>query len=675
MVKFNVAIILFLLFHAFRANSQEQVDRIISEITENFLQEDLSEDELQQLAEELQAIFYDPFDINTVTGDQLKELPFLNDFHIWSFLEYRDRYGRILSIKELALVDGLRAEQAELLGSFLVVKNKETRDEITGRKFYTRHKILNRYILEWPLRNGFNEYTDSLYSFFGPPVKRMLKYEMKTNQGLSAGTVLESDPGEASVVKHGFDFYSGYIMYDNPDKKLRKLIVGDYSLHTGLGLVSGYGINRKSSQTLFRYKPWELKKYSSTAEYGYYRGMASETKFHKITSINYITVNRRAARLSEDSSAVTGFYEAGLFRNEKEIQFRNKALMFGAGTGNYILLSKVRFGFHFQFYKCKPRYFVQMDPGRYSASEYRKTFVNHSLSWTYHEGKIMTAGELAFDLKMNKALFQWVNLYVHPLLTLSIAYRNYSPSYSALNSSTFSENTGTANEKGVYFGFESYPIRVLKLNGYIDYYHFPWLNYNDTGPGSGTDFLISSEWTINWDFSFYILFKTETASTKDNRLESGIPGMKDETKHRYVLKTDFRLNDQFILKNKLEIKASGLAGDHLHAGLLLYQELSGKTKNEMISVNLRYSLFNIPEWNNRIYAWEPDLLYAFASPAYYRQGQSYLFNLRVNAGKFSLGFKFSSTHYNSEIISGSGPDQKTGRVFRTLKVQWVWKTG
>lgn len=62
-----------------------------------------------------------PFDLNAVTEEQLKRLPFLSDRQIEQLLSYRKRYGNMVSIYELKNIEDIDFQTISLLLPFVYI--------------------------------------------------------------------------------------------------------------------------------------------------------------------------------------------------------------------------------------------------------------------------------------------------------------------------------------------------------------------------------------------------------------------------------------------------------------------------------------------------------------------------------------------------------------------------
>ena len=61
----------------------------------------------------------------------------------------------------------------------------------------------------------------------------------------------------------------------------------------------------------------------------------------------------------------------------------------------------------------------------------------------------------------------------------------------------------------------------------------------------------------------------------------------------------------------------------------MYQEINGRF-NRISGFNVRYNLFKIDRWENRIYVYEPGLLYSYNFPAFYGSGTKLTGVFRIN---------------------------------------------
>ena len=96
----SLSIILFI--NGYKANSQQVVlvDKWVEYVEEMALETE-DEEQIESLYADLSYRAEHPFELNEVTAEQLRQLPFLSDLQIQNLLEHRKRYGRMLTLYEL----------------------------------------------------------------------------------------------------------------------------------------------------------------------------------------------------------------------------------------------------------------------------------------------------------------------------------------------------------------------------------------------------------------------------------------------------------------------------------------------------------------------------------------------------------------------------------------------
>ncbi|MGC9342708.1 MAG: hypothetical protein ACP5E3_08415 [Bacteroidales bacterium] len=680
MKKFLLLYLLFQFLHPLSSLSQEVISSEIGDILIEILGEE-SENlaEVEELYELLSDIYLRKENINFVSREELNKIPFLTEFQVFSFLEYRKKYGWIYSPNELCLITGFHKELIEKMILFFSFQHPllPTDSEIKGERKINQ-KLLIRTKFEYPLRAGFSDNIDSSQNFQGTPVYRLLKYEMEKKERFRLGITMESDAGEEFVFDslfNGFNFNSFY--GEIKDRGIiKKVILGDFKLHSAEGLIFSYGRGGKTSANTFRRNIPELKKYSSSAEYGYYRGIGLQAGLKGFQVLSFYSIVRNSGNVYQNpdsSSYFRSLYTNGLFRNKKEIQKRHSITENTAGLVLAYASEYFQAGYNFKISGFKPKieYLKMGDP--YSGSTQSSMIYWQSLFYNFQQGKVLLSGEMAFKNRGGSAFQQKISFFAHPLLTMNFSYRNFSPKYYCPGSTGFAEGGDTRNERGFYTGLIAYPVSFLKLEVYLDQYWFPWIDYRSSFPIKGTELLIDTDWYIHDKLDLRIYCKLEKKYKKILNEDSPVSQMMRTSSVRIYGQFSWEISSDLSSRSRLEIKFYKDPYDK-KMGNLLYQEFTRSFPNISSKINIRYTLFDIPDWEVRIYAWEHDLLYAFSSPAYYKTGYNFFLNFRYKAGKtLNLGMKFSTTGYTSLREAGSGSDSRSSRNFLEIKAQCILK--
>jgi hypothetical protein len=651
-------------------NNKDYFDFLFNEIISETEDENVALEILQQLEEKLQQ----PINLNSAVTSDLNELFVLSDFQVFSILEFKRKYGAFLSLNELQLIPGIHDETIKLILPLIRLDNELN---ITGKESdFTPHlkqKLLLRTGINYPYKDGFTDSQDSLKVFSGNQLSKLLKYEMERKGSFRAGITMENDPGEKINWKrnnYGCDFSSAYV--ELTDMGLfKKIILGDFRLATGSGLVHGYGRISKSSAIHLRQNSNGIKKYSSGAEYGFMRGIAADFRKRNFRTIIYASCFKTDAGLEQENEewVISSIKINGLHRNIEELQNKKNIKQINWGGTMIFESNHIDLGYNFSKIAFDKKLKYRVLPNRYSNTRSDKNFGEHSLFYSARYGNIMAGGEMAIDENRHYATIHNLTSQLHPLVSLQLSYRNYHPSYQSFDGSAMSESGDVSNEIGFYAGSIFYPSRFLKVSFYADRYRFPWYKYGSNTPYYGKDFLIKTDFILSRELDLFIMLKKEFSFQNTDSESLRLKEMEEHISQRLVIQTKYNVSESLSLKTKIELKT-----DHGNRskwqGSFLAQDINFSLLQNKIKINTRYALFDIPDWTVRIYSWESDVYSAFSSPLFYHSGSRSNLVLKFNIGeKLDLWVKYAQTNYTSEVSSGTGVDLRTGKCFRECKLQ------
>ncbi len=638
------------------------------------------ENQAALILEELIRLADHPLDINHARAEELAGLYYLNDFQIFSLLEYRKKYGDLLSLTELDLIPGFREDLIGHILPYIRIRDPSLNPVSSGyNNWHFRHKLMLRSVLSLPLKKGFTEQCDSLLKFRGSPLSRMINYELSSGKDIGCGFTLENDPGESfewSNQRKGFDFTSAFIEVSNKGI-FDKIVLGDFRYGTGCGLVNGSGRKSKSTDVILTPKEIGVRRYTSAAEYGFNRGLAFHAGRNKLTgcfmvSSRKINVNREME--ADSSRFFSSFNTSGLFRNAKEDQGRERIRENKTGAHLSYATGKFSAGYAIQVqtYTIPYRYRIRTD--QYSPVTETDHLMNHSIDYMWRKGNCFVRGEIALDTHARPAFTATMTGWLHPLLTVCMNYRYYHPEYISLSGSAFAESGTVRNEQGFYFGLDSYPFRFLKLSGYIDIYRFPWLKYRGLAPQKGRDFLLQGVCTVNQRFEVTGLFKFESQGKQRKADSPGIGITTCQKDLRWMGQVIFRMNDQLQIKSRIECRRSHIEGEKRSNGFLMYQGISYRCLKNRLLLHARYALFDSPDFSTRIYAYENDLLYRFSIPCFYHTGSRSYLSGRIKISSLAdLWFRYALTWYTYPVVSGNGADQREGNSYGEAGLELILK--
>ena len=262
--------------------------------------------------EQLLQYYSRPIILNKTNPYELRQLGLLSQSQIRAFFQHLKTYGKLLSIYELQTIESFDYQTITSLLPF--VKIDQYDNPIYNRKLVKRlissekHTLLTRY----------DRVSDNLIGkgYLGSPYRLYMRYSNYLTDDFSLGFTLEKDIGEQLISRSSpklpFDFQSFHFAKYN-FSKIKTLLLGDYTLNIGQGLIFGRGLFAgKSSQTItsvLRSTP-TLRPYTAVTEAGFLRGLATTLNF-KPLSINLFYSDQN---LDDNRNA------AGLHRTESEIK-------------------------------------------------------------------------------------------------------------------------------------------------------------------------------------------------------------------------------------------------------------------------------------------------------------------------------------------------------------------
>ena len=327
----------------------ETIESLVEEIAAN------SDEELDYttLFDDLNFFYNEPLDLNECTAEQLEKLHFLNQIQISNIIEYREKFGKILTIYELQLIEGLGKEDISLLLPFvtLVVGDLHRKPTLKNALKYGRHQIYlrNQFIVQE--QAGYNV-SDSVLQenpdknrYLGNRMKYYVRYKYQYKNKLLWGVTMEKDAGEEffrGTQKAGFDYYSAHIQL-NDVWKFEKIIVGDYELQFGQGVALWTGMSFGKSVFAMNIQKHArgIKKYSSSNENQFMRGVASTVKIGKFRITGFYSHKFIDANITEldtidneDVRAVSSFQITGLHATPNEVADKHaiKETIYGANV-------------------------------------------------------------------------------------------------------------------------------------------------------------------------------------------------------------------------------------------------------------------------------------------------------------------------------------------------------
>jgi hypothetical protein len=653
-------------------NSDFSKDQVLECIAESYAGELEDEADLTNILEELQEFIDSPLNINTASREDLERLIILNDRQIEILMVYRNKMGQIYSLQELLTLDGFNEKVIDDLSVFItflppdVKPRKYFKNDLTLRTQYTFEKA-----------NGFIADENDEKKFSGIEPKLLLKYRGDKDGRIDFGLTGENDTGEpffSGSNPAGFDFYAGFVGWKGK-KLIRKIYLGDFQVKTGQGLIfgSGYGSRKSAETTNIRSVGQGIRPYSSTTEYGFFRGIATQLRVKNLDlNVFYSNINNDAniSTTDEDNNPleVSSLQTSGYHRTESEISDKNSLNIQTTGFGAKYTQNRFSMGLNGGYQK----YNIPVEPTEKLYNQYYfrgKENYNLGADYLWMLSRVNFFGEAALSKSGGTAFVAGIETTPSNEIEISLLFRDYKKDFHPINGNSFSEFGTVSNERGIYTGLTCYSIPKITISTYLDLYESYWIKYTSTKPVKGYDFLLQTDYSLSRKAILSFRFKTESRNENSSLPSTIKKDISAQTSH-IRLNAEWKPNENLNFRFRTEW--SGIQKeDSLNQGWLLLTDASIRTTNEKLSATARFAWFNTKNYESRIYSYENDVPSSFNIPAYYSNGLRYYLNLKYKVWKkLSIYLKLSQTRYLKDTNSiGSGYSQINGNHKTEFKLQ------
>ncbi|PXY00772.1 hypothetical protein DF185_12770 [Marinifilum breve] len=647
------------------AVEQDLIERII----ENIAEQEEENPDYTNLLEEITKLIQNPLNINTANSHELEKLYFLNQNQIEQLIKYREENGAILSIYEIQLIKGFSAELVKNIAPLISTKANPKPISVKNLK----HQLLIRSEHNFQKEAGYKTANENS-KYLGKPWKYYSRYQIQSpKSGIVFGFTAENDKGEPFFKdqnSNGFDFYSAHVQKKS-NGFLKRVNLGDFQIKFGQGLSlwSGMGGKKSSFTTQNARKYQGIRSYKSTDENRFFRGVSiiiSPLKgidFAAFASYKKIDASADTDTISSFASSIVN---TGLHRNKNELDKKDalKERLFGGYfTCN---LKNTQFGAAFIQYSYSPE--IQIKEKAYSQFNFTgKNNYNLSLSYQTQINNIHLFGEAAQSKSGGIGILQGANIQIHPQFNLETIYRKYDKNFHAHYSNSFSEQSRSQNEEGIYIGIDFHPFPKWSIKVYYDQFEFPWLRHSSNSPTDGHEYFTQIEYTNSDKLSIYFRYKQENKADNMDADFINIPVEYEKTQYRLHLSAKPAAN--WEIRNRIEFSKYKQAEQNEN-GFLIYQDLIYRFSQFPLNISLRYALFDTDSYDTRIYAYENDILYAYSVPAYYNKGSRFYLNLNYKiSNRITFYARYAQTKYSNTESIGSGTSLIHGDTKSDVKLQ------
>ena len=633
----------------------------ISSHTEELLFTDETSEVPEEVLETLLELMDHPVNLNNATPGQLEESGIFTPFQVQSIIRYREAYGPLYSVYELAALAGFRHFPFQEVIPCLRVDNKGT----SNLSHPGREIILFTASRVFPESAGYQPREDirEVPAYIGSPVKTNIRIKKNIRPNISLGLSYDKDPGEKYLNGLVPEFISGYLNFRGTSY-IKQLIIGDFQLHHGMGLVNGRGFMRLSGNHPFEHLSISrLIPYASLNENRFEQGIAGKIGLQHMEFLLWGSYKPMDLSLNS-SGELTGENhwnhlqrKSGLHRTTREINGRFLGYRMHAGLQAVVRQERMAAGFMAGI-AASGLSGKGLDSLKLEPEPYFQNVISAHGQWHCKHADFF--GEAAFQNCNAAAVLGGIKYRFNAFLQAKLLVHHYGPSYEGIQPASYASGSLPGNESGLAASFHLEPGRFMAADFQVELFSYPSPRFQTNVPSSGwrSSLSISHTGTKLLQWKFRVVRKAWQATSNYEG-----PGIRP-LGHNHVTKMDFRTtfdphetfswHSRFVVTLLTGKKPSG-------AGWAFIQRL-GPVSLKFLNFTSQFVVFHVPEYENRIYLYEPGMYYGFNFPMYYGIGQKVTSMVTLRAGKrISLSGRASVISYHDRENIGSGYDQLTGR--------------
>ncbi len=533
----------------------------------------------------LQKYLRRPLDLNKASAEDLQELGLLLPGQIFQLLEHRRTLGPLVAIYELQVIKGFDLITIRKLLPY-VTAGDPFRLHVPFRSYWTdgTHMLQLRFTRTWdgPGATPF-PVAEKAPAYAGGPEKLLLRYRYQMGRYAGWGLVLEKDAGESYLRKKGSSIpdHIGFHWVLRRPGLLKTLVLGDYTINMGQGLIQWHGMapGKSSSVMFFKREGESLRPYAGAGEYYFYRGAATTLAFRKWEVTAWLSVRALDGRVrpvaGTDFDSAGSLMTGGYHRTVAEQEARGNIMQQTAGAMLKLRLKTGHVGLNVQGQKFS----VPLRPEdelynrfRFRGSQLHEYSFDHAFTWK----NVHFFGEVAYSGSASRAAVLGGLAALSPVLDAGMVWRKGQPGFAGLYGAPFGVTGNAGNEEGCY-GAMQWKVRSnWVISGYVDMFRFPWLRYRVGSPSAGTDALLTVQWNperhamIQWSYRF--------VEQAQDMLPDGYREMQTlmQAKHQIQLRAEFPLSPGVTWK--VRVQAQQIAGASCWMALQQWKWKYGKWK-------------------------------------------------------------------------------------------------
>ena len=481
-----------------------------------------------------------PLPLNSASAARMRESGLLSAYQIAVILDARGRSGPILSLNELALLDGFSQPLAQALGAFITLDAPSLN--------LREQSVQQSLTLGGTYKDASGERSSN--SRFKYLCSKPDRWELGVRNSSA-----------------GFAFYGR--------RHLSKLILGDFNARFGQGLAMWSGFSLSGLSASLSRNPTGVSASHSYSSASALRGVGSEWSFGQRNRLSVIA-------FVKDSAAVPAV-------NFSRLGLRGEWGMTALWTG--LVSTDLRWS-----------------PGKLDLF-CEAAYDFSTLTSSPATGSSAAAGTYGVSALDGFAVLGGIIWNPRYATKLSLLGRRYPSTFAGTYSGSVRSSTKVSDETGVTLAFQSSTLSLA-----LEAVKRPLADYSQCRALAQYTPALEGPWTCSFRLSERVRSDKTPASRTDLRAD-----------------TAYKLGDF-----SAALRANALVYKDL--AWLGYSELAyrGPDARLKCSAFARFTVFNVKNWDDRIYAYEHDAPGYFTVPAYYGRGYALSFYTSLKFRPFYL---------------------------------------
>jgi len=559
--------------------------------------------------------------INMVDPERLLELPGISRLQVRHFELYRALRGPFIDVMELQAIPSWDPEMVRRILPYVRLAEREHPLPVLSERLRKgEHLLLFR--TGGAFRSSGGSLPDS--AMYSGPMRTMFRYNYRFGTLMQWGLTMEKDPGEFlwNARRGGPDLLSGHVAVRDLGV-LRSLVLGDYQVSMGQGLIHWQGISfgmGSDAMSILRQAP-VIKPYNGTDENRFHRGVGLHLRHRNWDGFVFHSADRKDANITMDSVGgltVTSLLSSGLHRTAAELVDRDALIVRSTGAGLRYSRSVWHIGWQGVFHRFGLPLAPDVEPYRLYAMRGDRWF-NQSLSWGGTFRNLHAFGEAALDIKMRPAIVQGLLVSLHRDLDVALLLRRIDRAYRAWQADAHTAQGEPMSESGGYLRLTFRPVTGVKLDSWLDMSRFPMLKYRLDAPSFRRAYLLSLQWQPDKRTRLLWRWQGELA---ERNLAVTATGMRRIGELR---RSTWRCHVEQSLSSDLQIRVRADAsrvetGGEVYRGALIFADLLYRPPMAKFKWTGRFAWYEADDFSARLYAYEHDVPFQQSMPAFHGRG-------------------------------------------------------